>query len=108
MSRRLAWVKSWLRSLHHTALGAVFRKDFVTAECRGNGGRRVHRWVHAETRNPICWGPRSWHWLGGLCARVGSGGEESADFDTGKGGKDEAKRVSRWEGSHLYGLLRDL
>jgi hypothetical protein len=42
------------------------------------GHESVPRWGSSETRNPVCWGPHSWHWrppMGGSRAGAGSNDE---------------------------------
>ena len=68
----------------------------------------MHRWVHVDTRNPVYWGPRSWHKLSSLesgCAVVGPGRVGTARCGGGGEGSAEANKLGQRKGPNLYGLL---
>ena len=68
------------------------------------------RWGCSETGNPLCWGPRSWHWrlpMGGSRARAGSNDVlEYSDGERGRKRIVQGGKVRRGK-AYLYCHLGD-
>ena len=104
----------WRNNRHRSAMCALLCVETLAAKYRGDGSFYLHQWAHFETRNPVCWGPRSWHMLpplGGCCAMVGPGRVGIVNRNRGGEGSAGASRVGQRGGGRTcttcFGACKD-